>query len=144
MRTFYLASPFCWPKNNLVSSSGSMYKVMHTLFYFDNVTVVVLCVRAILCALLLFRKMRKAGKTVWNVHVEKHVVYVGIYTMENIFRALLRSTFRKQQNDEHTDREREKKDHSDDIIIRWLENQIIYCNSNTENACSFKLHTSQK
>lgn len=30
----------------------------------------------------------KAGKTVWIVHVEKHVVHVEVYTMENNFQAL--------------------------------------------------------
>lgn len=32
----------------------------------------------------------KAGKTVWIVHVEKHVVHVEVYTTENNFQALLR------------------------------------------------------
>lgn len=47
-------------------------------------------IRNLVRSIVVLQKNEKGGKNVWNIHVEKHVVYVGIYTLENIFRALFR------------------------------------------------------
>lgn len=104
-----------------------------------------------------YAKNEKGGKSVWNVHVEKHVVYVGIYTAKNIFffRILLRLTTRfgvtrqrwqrttttTNDDDDDDDRKKSLYMYGDDIIIRWLKcGNLLPAQMST----NIKLHASQK
>lgn len=75
-------------KHRHVSHISSSVPVL-TKSYRAQISVDVV-IRNLVRSIVVLQKNEKGGKNVWNIHVEKHVVYVGIYTLENIFRALFR------------------------------------------------------